>query len=315
MSTIQIKEAKRSGANLLIGLAGVSGAGKTFSALRLAYGMANGNAKKIGLLDTENKRGSLYADKLPGRAPFLIGDLIPPFSPDRYISAIKEFQAAGIEVLITDSVSHEWECEGGCQDIAENNKLGGLPNWALAKAKHKKFVNTLLYTGMHIIVCMRAREKARPEQIIDPDTGKKKTVYISEGIQAITEKNFLFEMTASLMVTDLGKTQTVIKCPADLMPYLGRGKGYLTEDDGRAIRQWVDGAEADNPDVEKFRGSLIEATENGIEALRVAWNQTPKDIQKVLGAAFLDSLKASAAEYDKQKTVTAANDNDTEGDA
>jgi len=306
VSVINIRDAERKGANLLIGLAGVSGGGKTYSALRLAYGLANGDSRKIGLLDTENKRGSLYADKLPGKAPFLIGDLIPPFSPDRYIHAVKEFQAAGIDVLIIDSGTHEYEGEGGIQDIAENNKLGGLPNWTRAKSEHKRFVNTLLYTGAHIIVCLRAREKARP---VKDDKGK--TTFVSDGLQAICEKNFLFEMTASLMVTDQGAAQTVIKCPADLMPYLGRGVGYLTEDDGAAIRRWVDGAPPINPEVEAYRARLIEATESGTDALRAAWNLTPKEFQSAIGAKYLNELKASAAEYDNQHAVaaSAANDN------
>ena len=293
MAILNIREANRHGASLLIGLAGVSGGGKTHTALRLAYGLANGNSNKIGLLDTENRRGSLYADKLPNKERFLIGDLIPPFSPKRYVEAIIEFQKSEIEVLIVDSISHEWEGEGGCQDIAENNKLAGLPNWALAKAEHKRFINTLLYCDMHVIVCLRAREKARP---VKDENGK--TVFVSDGLTAITEKNALFEMTASLMVTDQGMTQTVIKCPADLIPFLGRGSGYLTEDDGRAIRSWVDGADPED-DVTRTIHQLEIITEQGLEALRTAWEATPQAIQKAIGKTGIDTLKAAAEEYER----------------
>ena len=299
MSVINIREAQRQGARLLIGLAGVSGGGKTHSALRLAYGLASGDAKKIGLLDTENGRGSLYADKLPNKEKFMIGDLIPPFSPKRYMDAIKQFQASGIDVLIIDSISHEWEGEGGCTEIAENNKLGGMLNWALAKGQHKQFVNALLYSDMHVIVCLRAREKSRPVEVVKD--GKKKTEYVSDGLQAITEKNFLFEMTASLMVTDLGTAQTVIKCPGDLMPFLGRGSGYLTEDDGKAIRQWVDGMPARDPRIDQAIGVLELACEGGMAALETAWKATPREIQHALGVPFLETLKAAATEYDAQK--------------
>ena len=311
MGILNIREAQRKGARLLIGLAGVSGGGKTYSALRLSYGLANGNAKKIGLLDTENRRGSLYADKLPGGAPFLIADLLPPFSPERYISAIEEFQKSGVEVLIIDSVTHEWEGEGGCQEIAEKNMLGGLPNWAKAKGLHKQFVNALLYSDMHVIVCLRAREKARPQKIIEK--GKEKTIFITEGLQAITEKNFLFEMTASLMVTDQGKKQDVIKCPADLIPFLGRGEGYLTEDDGRGIREWVDGAPPINPSVEKYRARFIDIAEKGMKAVIDGIAKTPQDIIDALGNGFFEEVKASAAEYDRQRqesTPDPANDNE-----
>jgi len=251
----------------------------------------------------------------------LIGDLIPPFSPARYIEAVNEFQRAGVEVLIIDSTSHEYEGEGGVCDIAENNKLGGLPNWAMAKGMHKRFINALLYCDMHVIACLRAREKARPETIIDPDTGKKKTVYISEGLAAITEKNALFEMTASLMVTDQGMSQTVIKCPADLMPYLGRGSGYLTEEDGRAIRRWVDGLGNIDPAVENARHLLEQSCEQGMEEVRRAWESTPPEVRRALGGrVFLDTIKASATEYDRQRAVditppTPANENQQKGGA
>ena len=306
---INIREAKRAGATLLIGICGASGGGKSMTALRLAYGLANGNSKKIGVIDTENRRFSLYSDKLPNKEPFLIGDLIPPFSPARYIEALLEFQQVGIEVLIIDSVSHEAEGEGGINEIAENNKLGGLPNWAMAKAEHKRFVNAMLYSNMHIIACLRAREKSKPVTLYNEKKKKNETVYVSEGLQAIAEKNFLFEMTASLMVTDQGMAQTVIKCTEDLMPYLGRGTGYITEEDGRAIRAWVDGeegSEAADGEAERARGILLLACEGGTESLRAAWEATAVNVRKALGQEFLDALKASAEAYDRQREESAA---------
>ena len=79
MSVINIRKAKREGARLVIGIAGISGSGKTRTALELAYGLANHDASKIGFLDTENKRGSLYSDVLRNGQgvvqEFYIGDL------------------------------------------------------------------------------------------------------------------------------------------------------------------------------------------------------------------------------------------------
>src|SRR5438874_5864640 len=104
MSVINIRKAERAGARLVIALAGMSGSGKTRTALEIAFGMTGGDAGKIGFLDTENRRGSLYADVLKDAGgvvqQFLIGDLEPPFTPDRYSQAIKAFQDAGVEVLI-----------------------------------------------------------------------------------------------------------------------------------------------------------------------------------------------------------------------
>ena len=92
------------------------------------------------------------------KTPFLIGDLIAPFTPARYAEAIREFQAAGVEVLVIDSISHEWEGTGGCEEIA-NNSPNKVIGWANAKAQHKRMMNVLLQSDMHVIVCIRAKEK------------------------------------------------------------------------------------------------------------------------------------------------------------
>ena len=298
MSILNIVEAKREGARLLVFLAGVSGGGKTYTALQLAYGMVNGNGKKVGFLDTESGRGRLYADELPN--PFLYAELRPPFSPQRYVQAVEEFAAAGVEVLVIDSGTHEYEGMGGIQEIAEAGNPR-LPNWNKAKSEHKKFMSALLASPMHIILCLRAREKAKPEkQIID---GREKTVYVDMGLQPITEKSVMFEATVSLMLHNQGARQDVIKCPAALAEIVGRGNGYLTMEHGRQLRAWVDGAKQLDPKVEHHRGLIQLATEGGIDALRAAWEATPKAVQKALGKAFIESAKASAAAFDEQRAV------------
>jgi hypothetical protein len=298
MGILNIQEARREGARLLVFLAGVSGGGKTYTALQLAYGMAKGNGKKVGFLDTESGRGRLYADELPN--PFLYAEMQPPFSPQRYVQAIEEFAAAGVEVLVIDSGSHEYEGIGGIQDIAEAGNPR-LPNWNKAKGEHKKFMSALLASPMHIILCLRAREKAKPEkQIVD---GREKTVYVDLGLQPITEKSVMFEATVSLMLHDQGTRQDVIKCPAALTDIMGRGNGYLSMQDGEALRAWVDGAQHLDPKVEHSRGLLKLAAEKGTEALKAAWVALPKTHQKAIGgkAGCPADLKASAEAFDAQR--------------
>lgn len=97
---MKLQKAKRSQVKLRIGLSGASGFGKTYSALFLAYGMTN-DWSKIAVIDTENNSASLYANL----GDFNILNLQEPFSPERYIEAIKTCEAAGVEVLIVDSLS------------------------------------------------------------------------------------------------------------------------------------------------------------------------------------------------------------------
>lgn len=289
MSILQIRPAKREGARLVIGLAGISGSGKTYTALQLAYGLANKDASKVGFLDTENRRGSLYADCLPG--PFLIGDLFAPFSPARYSEAILEFQSQGVEVLVIDSVTHEWEGVGGCEEIASATRF---PDWKRAKAEHKKFMNVMLQSNMHIIACIRARDKV---DFSDPKNPR------PLGVQPIQEKNFMFEMTASVLMQDAGKRQTVLKCPAELVSILGRGNNYLSTGDGLALRKWVDGVASADPELEHYRNTLQTVTEQGIKSLEKAWLAAPARIRSALGEPFKNTLKAAAIAYDEQRAA------------
>ena len=307
MAVVQIHPAEREGSRLVFAFAGWTGKGKTYTAIQFAYGLAGYDAKKVGFMDAENKRGSLCADILehatrPTKDRFLIGDLYAPFSPARYAMGIDDFQAAGCEVLIIDSVTHEWEGIGGCQDIAEEGNPK-MPRWDYAKREHKKFMNKLLQSDMHIICCVRAREKSRPEK----KGGKLE--YVNEGLQPIQEKNFMFEVTASLMMFDEGRRQETIKVPAALLAYLGRKEGYITADDGYAVRQWVNGALKLDPVVEKWRSRLQANTEGGLKHIEECWTQTPPQIKEALGKVFHETLIEAAKGYEEQARIRA-----TEGD-
>lgn len=287
--SFEVRKAQRQGARLLIQLSGVSGSGKTFTALQLAYGLAGQDANKVVMIDTENRRGSLYANALP--QPFNIIDFYAPFSPGRYIQAIEAAVNAGAEVIVIDSVTHEWESEGGCEWIANQSRF---PDWKRAKAEHKRFMTYMLQSPAHIIACTRAREKV---DFSDPKNPLKL------GIQPIQEKNFSYEATVSLLMHNQGIRQDVLKCPAELQAVLGRSDGYIGAKDGLALRQWVDGGAAVDPAIEHHRGLLLNATERGLKALGNAWASAPVSVQKALGESFKEQLKASAKAYDEQRKI------------
>ena len=292
--SFEVRQAQRQGARLLIQLSGVSGSGKTFTALQLAYGLAGKDASKVVLIDTENRRGSLYADILPGKAKFNIIDFYAPFSPERYTEAIDAACRAGAEVIVIDSVTHEWESEGGCEWIANQSRF---PDWKRAKALHKRFMTHMLQSPAHIIACTRAREKV---DFSDPKNP------IKLGIQPIQEKNFSYEATVSLMMHNQGYSQDVLKCPAELQAVLGRGEGYIGMKEGQQLRKWVDGAEQVDPAIEHHRGLLLNVTEQGLASLQAAWLATPANIRKSLGDNFKEQLKASAAAYDEGRKTAGA---------
>jgi hypothetical protein len=288
MGILNIRPAVRGEIKALIAIAGETGSGKTYTALQLARGMVDKPAE-IGLLDTEAQRGSHYADILDGK--FKIADLYPPFSPGRYREAIKEFQAEGVKVLVMDSGSHEWEGEGGCDDIA-NAKMGnsGMPNWIGAKREHKGYMNTLLYCNMHVITCLRAREKT------DFKNPNKPT---SLGVQPVCEKNFMFEMLCSMMMSNEGKSQKFLKMPEFLRPAFGSGNDYLTQETGRKIIEWIRTGEKEDPAITQIKSEMLMACEFGLAGIMAIWNTLSASMKKKL-AAHKDMCKESALEYERQ---------------
>lgn len=289
MGILNIRPAVRGGFKVIIGIAGPSGSGKTYTALKMARGMVS-KPSEIGLLDTESRRGSLYADILDG--PFMIADLLPPFSPSRFAQAIKEFQDAGTKVLVIDSASHEWEGEGGCDDIANAPLAAGkkMANWVGAKREHKSFMNTLLHCDMNIIVCLRAREKT---DFKDPNKP------VSLGIQPICEKNFMFELTASLLMENEGKTQHFLKMPYYFKEAFGSGSGYLGEITGRKITEWINTGEREDPEIVRIKSDMLMACEFGLAGVIAIWNKLPKEMKKKL-EAHKNICKEAAEEYDRQ---------------
>ena len=300
MSILNIQPVVRGESKVLLAFSGTSGTGKTLSALYVARGMVS-KASEIGFLDTENGRGSFYSDKLDGQ--FLYANLNPPFSPDRYGKAIKEFQEAGVKVLVIDSVSHEWEGIGGCEDIANSPKADGserkIADWKRSKNEHRtKFMNALMYADMHIICCVRAREKTDFKDINKP---------VSLGIQPVCEKNFLFEMMASVMFSNEGKNQTWIKVPDYLKEAFGNGNAYLGQETGRKIIEWVRLGEKENPIVTKSRGEIILVCEKGLKALQEAWKALDPIARKSLNPEY-KVHEASAQAYDKINSESESND-------
>lgn len=206
----QLKKAVRENIYVMLGMIGASGSGKTYSALLVAKGLAG--TGKIGFIDTEAKRGLHYADKFQ----FEHLDFEAPFSPDRYLEALKVLETAGCTVAVIDSASHEHAGDGGILEMhdAELDRMAGqdwkkreacnMAAWIKPKGDHKKFVTRLLQCRMHIIFCFRAEEKI--EMVKVNDNGEivekgGKTKIIPKGWQPICEKNLPYEMTASFILT------------------------------------------------------------------------------------------------------------------
>jgi hypothetical protein len=266
------------------------------SGLLLAAGIA-GKSGRVGMIDAENRRGKLYADDpLPLEAfpeGYEYDELRAPFTPRAYISKLQEAERAGITVCLIDSGSHEWEGDGGCQDIAEEKKLKGMPNWALAKREHKRLMQFALSTQMHLIWCLRARDKVKIEK---DSTGKEQIVPL--GIQPIAEKNFVYEMLLSLGFEEKTHFAYGIKVPGMLAPFFP-GNELITKSHGERIAKWNESGRAEDKfEMLKRRASVVVV--DGTDAYRAFFlTLTAEQKHALQSSGMHDELKAQAAEYDK----------------
>jgi hypothetical protein len=293
MGEFTVVKAKRKAVPALISLSGTSGSGKTLSGLLMAAGLAGSG--KVGMIDAENGRGTLYEDDplvraaLPGGYDYV--PITPPYSPARYVEAIRAMEAAGVDVCLIDSTSHEWEGEGGCSDIAETKKLKGMPNWALAKREHKKFLAYCLSSRMHLIFCLRAREKT---VIVKDENGKEQ--FVPKGIQPVAEKNFVFEMLLSLSFDDGTHHYQGVKVPK-MLAGIVKGGELITKAHGEAIRQWLEGGAVLAPG-ELLQKRARSAAECGMKEYSALFGALPADQKRILADTTHADNKAIAESVD-----------------
>lgn len=219
-----------------IGIAGPSGSGKTYSALLLASGLGG----KIGMIDTEHRSSRLYAGN-KGIPAFDVLDLGPPYSPERFIEALKEAVEAGYDVVIIDSASPEWNGTGGCLEI--NEQLAGTKYrgntwsaWSETTPRHRKFIDAMLAAPVHLIVTMRS--KTETAQV---DNGGKKSV-IKLGMKAEQRDGIEYEMTTFLDLSHEGHHAIATKDRSQL--WANKDPSPITVASGAALRKWLDTGEA-----------------------------------------------------------------------
>lgn len=306
--TFQFAPAKREQVSLLIALAGASGSGKTFSALRLARGMSPDG--KIAFIDTEARRGLHYAEQFE----FLHSDMRPPFAPVRFIEGIQAAEAAGAEVVIIDSFSHEYDGVGGIMDWADRLASDGVKspgNWKEPKGAHKKLMNALLQCRASIIFCLRADEK------IEILRENNKTVVRPLGWMPICEKRFMFEMTASFTLTPDRPGIPHFDLPHKLQQQhraMFSDHEPIGEESGRLLATWAAGGAApDAPNTSPAASGadeltaaewdidLAEAAKQGSVSLAEAWGKVPREHKPTLKAALDRRHKATALDADNAK--------------
>ena len=226
---MKIELAKRKQAKIKLSLAGSSGSGKTFSALLLAHGICN-SWRKIAIIDTENYSASLYSHL----GDYNVLNIVEPFSPLIYIEAIKLCEDAGMEVIIIDSITHEWQGKGGCLDLHEKETAKmRIPNsftaWSKITPLHQQFIDTILQSKCHIISTIRSKT----EYVLTERNGKQ--VPQKVGMSPITRDGFEFEVTIAF---DLDQQHKAFASKDRTGMFQDLEPITITEDTGRKIIEW-----------------------------------------------------------------------------
>lgn len=232
----------RKKAKLRMALTGVSGAGKTLSALYIAYGMT-GDWSKIALIDTEHERARLYANRSDlGTGEFLYAPFDPPYSPMRYKELVLQGAlAVGSDgVVIVDSFTHAWNNEGGVLDIKEQiAKQPGKNSytaWHEAGIEQNNLVNTILAVDCHTIVTMRSKmDYAMQEN----EKGKMQPVKI--GLAPIQREDTEYEFD---IVLDIARNH--VATASKDTTFLDKFGAVITPELGVQLKEWLDnGVEPD----------------------------------------------------------------------
>lgn len=150
---LEIKKAVKSDTWLRMALIGVSGSGKTFSALSIAKGLG----KRIMVIDTEHGSAAKYADLFDFETIALNN-----FDPRNYIEGLRLGEMAEFDVIIIDSLSHAWSGRGGALEIVDNitkrtNSGNSFAAWRDVTPLHNQLVDAIVGCQAHVIVTMRAK--------------------------------------------------------------------------------------------------------------------------------------------------------------
>lgn len=222
---MKIQIAKREEVKLRVGLSGASGFGKTYSALLMAYGVTE-DWTKIAIIDTENGSANLYSNL----GHYRVLTLNEPYSPERYIEAIRACENASVEVIIIDSISHEWQGKGGCLQIQE--QLGGrFQDRAKVTPRHQTFIDAILRSKCHVITTVRSKVD------YSMDSGSNgKTKVVKHGLKQVTREGFEYELTLSFELINENHLAKVSKDRTGL--FVGKPEFLIGKATGRKLLNW-----------------------------------------------------------------------------
>lgn len=283
----------RKKAKLRMALTGVSGAGKTLSALYIGYGIT-GDWSKVALIDTEHERARFYANRSDlNTGEFLYASFLPPYSPQRYKEFVEEgADAVGSDgVVIIDSFSHAWNNEGGVLDIkntiaAQQRGKNDFSAWDEAGKVQNDLVNTILAVNCHTIVTMRSKM-----DYVMQENERGKTVPVKVGLAPVQRNDTEYEFD---IVLDIARNH--IATASKDTTFLDSFGKIVTPELGRQLADWL------NTGIEPVRcetcGKVITA-ENGRTAEKIISGSIEHLNKKLCFSCFAKEYRAKKSEAEE----------------
>jgi hypothetical protein len=231
-----LKKASKQAKKLRILLSASSGSGKTYGSLLIANGIT-GDWSKICVIDTERDSASIYSDL----GEFNTIPLDAPYTPERYIQAITVAEEAGMEVIIIDSITHEWSGSGGCLDM--HNRLGGkFQDWGIVTPKHNAFIDKMLRSSAHIIATVRRKEEYALTQ---SSNGRMQVEKMGMGEVQRDGINYEFDIVFEILNSNHYSKATKDRTRL----FINKEEGVLTKETGEALKKWASQGRSELDDV------------------------------------------------------------------
>lgn len=151
------QKATRKQVRLRMALDGPAGSGKTFTALRFAFGLAGENGR-VAVGNTESGAIEKYLGLAPDGIPFDFDICtMSDYAPSSYTQLIQGAGREGYDVLIVDSLSHAWNGVGGALDQVSKKEGNSFTAWKDVTPQHQAMIEAILRSPCHIIVTMRTK--------------------------------------------------------------------------------------------------------------------------------------------------------------
>ena len=182
---MQFVKATKSQSRLRLGLIGASNSGKTWTALAVACAMG----EHVAVIDTERGSAAKYSDLFSFDVLAL-----QSFSPQNYIDAIHTAEEAGYDVIVIDSLTHEWDGKDGCLEMVDKVQATGASNnkftaWSKVTPLHNQFIGAILNCKCHLIATMRTKT----EYVLEQDI-RGKMVPRKVGMAPVQREGFEYEL-------------------------------------------------------------------------------------------------------------------------